>query len=419
MIGNGAREHSICWALRKSKECEKIFCIPGNAGIEEIAICSSLNLNNKRNIFNFCKKNSIDLVVIGPEQYLEEGLSDYLTKKGFVVFGPTKKAAMLETSKSFAKKFLAKNKIATADYKEFKTFDTAKKYILDASFPLVVKADGLAAGKGVMICQNKVEALKSIEEIMKKKKFGDAGKKVIIENFLQGFEISYFAFIDKKTFLPLGYALDHKRAFDNDLGPNTGGMGCFTPSKRVNQNLERKILNQIVKKTFIGLKKEKFVYRGILFIGLMITNKGPYVIEFNVRFGDPECQTLLRNLKSDILKIFLSTARDELSKVKIQKENKSVVCVVLASKGYPSAYEKNKEIKNIQEAKQIYGVEIFHAGTKKKRSKIVSSGGRVLSITSKAAVMKVARINAYKALKKINWSFGFFRKDIAGLKKKR
>ncbi|MEE2694975.1 MAG: phosphoribosylamine--glycine ligase [Pseudomonadota bacterium] len=412
VLGGGAREHSICWSIKNSKKCKMIYCIPGNAGISEIAECSLLNLDDKRELLKFCDLKNIDLVIIGPEQYLEKGLSDYLIKKGILVFGPSRNASKLETSKSFAKKFLNRNKINTSDYKEFTSFKSAKKYISSAKYPLVIKADGLAAGKGVIICKNMLEAEVGLIEIMKKKKFGSAGKKIIIEDFLDGFEISYFAFFDKNNFIKLGYALDHKRAYDNDQGPNTGGMGCFSPSKKVTKSIEEQITKKILLPTLKGLKKEKLVYRGVLFFGLMITKKGPYVIEYNVRFGDPECQTLLRKLNTDLLDLILCNLKDNLSKVKIKIDNRAVICVVLAANGYPGLYKKNKIIKNLEKAQLVDGVVIYHAGTSLKNKKIVSSGGRVLSITAKAKSIKLARERAYKALRIIDWSDGFFRKDI-------
>ena len=412
VLGSGAREHSICWAVKKSKACEKLFCSPGNAGIQKIAECKFINLKKKVQILNFCNKNSIDLVIIGPEEYLADGVSDYLQNKGIKTFGPVKKAAKLETSKSFAKSFLLKNKILTPKYHKFTELNKALDYLNSIIFPIVIKADGLAAGKGVVICKNFNEAEETIKLIMEKKKFGDAGKKIIIEEFIDGFEISYFSFFDKKKFLPLGYALDHKRAFDNDLGPNTGGMGCFTPSKKVSKNLEKKIIKNIIEKTFLGFKKENFTYRGVLFFGLMIKNNEPYVIEYNVRFGDPECQTLLRKLKTDFLKILTSITKDELEKIQITKSRKSVVCVVLASKGYPELYEKEILIPNLKKIEDDERTIIFHAGTKTLSSNFFSNGGRVLSVTSTGKNIEEARKSAYKVLKKLNWKNGFYRKDI-------
>ena len=412
VLGSGAREHSICWAVKKSKSCEKLFCSPGNAGIQKIAECEFINLKKKIQILDFCKNNSIDLVIIGPEEYLADGVSDYLQNKGIKTFGPVKKAAKLETSKSFAKSFLLKNKILTPKYRKFTAVNKAINYLNSINFPIVIKADGLAAGKGVIICKNLNEAEQTIKLMMKKKKFGDAGKKIIIEEFIDGLEISYFSFFDKKTFLPLGYALDHKRAFDNDLGPNTGGMGCFTPSKKVSKNLEKKIIKNIIEKTFLGFKKESFTYRGILFFGLIIKNNEPYVIEYNVRFGDPECQTLLRKLNTDFLEIITSITKDELGKIKITNSRKSVVCVVLASKGYPESYNKEILIPNLKKIKDDEKTIIFHAGTKNLSSNYFSNGGRVLSVTSTGKTIEEARKSAYKVLKKLNWKDGFYRKDI-------
>ena len=412
VVGAGAREHSICWSVKKSKKCKMIYCIPGNAGISEIAKCFSLDLNNKKELLDFCNLKKIDLVIIGPEQYLEKGLSDYLNKKGISVFGPSRKAAKLETSKSFAKRFLNRNNISTSNYKEFRSFESAKEFLSSTTYPLVIKADGLAAGKGVIICKNRNEAEVGLIEIMKKKKFGSAGEKIIVEDFLVGYEISYFAFFDKNNFLKLGYALDHKRAYDNDHGPNTGGMGCFNPSKKVTKAIENEIEKKILLPTLKGFKKDKLTYRGILFFGLMITRNGPYVIEYNVRFGDPECQILLRKLKTDLLDLITYNLKDELSNIKIKNDDKAVICVVLAAKGYPGLYKKNKIIKNIDKAQLINDVVIYHAGTSFKNNKIVSSGGRVLSVTAKAKSIKLARQKAYKAISVINWPHGFFRKDI-------
>ena len=417
VIGSGAREHSICWSLSKSEKTNKLFCIPGNAGISKIASCEEINPADKKSILKFCKEKKIELAVIGPEEYLATGLSDFLIKNKVKTFGPSKKASRLESSKSFAKKFLNRHKISTPSYKEFTSAVDAKKFLKNSSFPLVIKADGLAAGKGVVICQKLSEGLLALEEILSKKKFGNAGKKIIIEEFIEGFEISFFAFFDKKSFLPFGYALDHKKAYENDVGPNTGGMGCFTPSKLMNKNLEEQIYKDIIKKTFYGLRKDKVDYRGVIFFGLMIKNNKPYIIEYNVRFGDPECQTLLRDLKTDLLDIFLATIEDELSKIKISKYNMKVICVVLASLGYPGNYQKNKLLKNLDKVKKSNNIEVFHAGTKLVKNKFYSNGGRVLCITARSTTLENARRIVYKTIKAINWKNGFYRKDI-GIKNK-
>ena len=412
VLGSGGREHAICWKIKKSERCKNLYCIPGNGGIEEIAICEKVDKIDKSVILRFCIEKEIDLVVIGPENYLAEGVSDFLIKNGFNTFGPTKLASKLESSKLFSKLFLNKYKIPTAKFKEFISAKKAKEFLKSKSFPLVIKADGLAAGKGVIICNNYDEGVFAINEIMVNKKFGSAGRKIIIEDFLKGFEISYFVFVDNNSFLPLGYALDHKKAYDNDKGPNTGGMGCFTPSKKINHNIEKLILEKIVKKTITGIKNEKLNFKGILFFGLMIKDEKPYVIEYNVRFGDPECQTLLRTLETDLLEIIIATTNNNLSNLHLKKSNDSVVCIVLASNGYPGDYNKNKLIENIDKACSIDGIKIFHSGTVKKSSKFFSSGGRVLSITSKSHTIESARKRAYEAVKIINWKHGFFRRDI-------
>ena len=415
VIGSGAREHSIIWALEKSNDAKQIFCIPGNAGISKIAKCLKIDLNKKQEVYKFCKNNCIELVIIGPEEYLEKGLSDYLTKKKINVFGPSQKAARLESSKIFSKKFLNKNGIPTAKSKSFSSYGSAIKYLKIVNYPLVIKADGLAAGKGVFICNKFDEAKAELENLLIKKNLGSSGQKVLIEEFLDGFEISYFAFVDKKSFIPFGYALDHKRAYNNDQGPNTGGMWCFTPSKRVTKQLLEEINNKILKPTINGIKKENFIFRGILFIGLMISKKGPLVIEYNVRFGDPECQTLLRSLKTDLLKVIVACTKDKLSKQKLVVNNNHVVCVVIASNGYPGKYKKNIPIKNLNLPNISKDVEIFHAGTKYLNGRIVSSGGRVVSVTAVGKNINEARKKAYAEVKKIRWKDGFFRDDI-GLK---
>lgn len=412
VIGGGAREHSICWSIKRSKKSKNIFCAPGNAGISKIAKCFNIDPKDKKKILDFCLKNNVEFVIIGPEEFLADGLSDYLIKNGIQTFGPTKSAAKLESSKSFAKKFLNKHKISTPMFKEFTSFSKAKIFLEDCHFPIVVKADGLAAGKGVMICKDKIQSIKALEEILLHKKFGQSGKKIIIEEFVEGFEISYFAFFDKKTFLPLGYALDHKKAYEDDKGPNTGGMGCFTPSNLVSNILEQNIIKDIVKKTFDGLRKDKIVYRGVIFFGLIIKKDEAQVIEYNVRFGDPECQTLLRNLKTDLLEIFKATCEDSLSHIRIINKKQAVVCVVLAAKGYPGKYEKNKIIKNLQNLKLEKDVKIFHAGTKLISEDFYSNGGRVLSVTAVSSDIKKARKTAYRILKKIDWKSGFYRNDI-------
>ena len=412
VIGSGGREHALCWAISKSTKCKNLYCIPGNAGIEEIARCYNLDPSNKKEIYNFCNNYLIEFVVIGPEVHLEEGLSNYLISKNLKVFGPSKEASRLETSKVFSKKFLKKNKIPTGDSEAFNNLKDSEIHIKSIKAPYVIKVDGLAAGKGVIICKTENKALKTLNDIFIKNKYGKAGRKIIIEEFLEGFEISYFSFFDKDNILTFTYALDHKKAKNGDRGLNTGGMGAFTPSQKVSKKLENKILKQIILPTKKGLKNENIIYRGIIFFGLMITKHGPKVIEYNVRFGDPECQTILRNCKFDLLELLHATSTDSLKGKKVLVEKKNVICVVLASIGYPEKYKKGKVINGIDKAKKIDGVEIFHSGTIKENNKFLSNGGRVLSVTAKAKTIKLAREKAYEALKKINWKGGFYRNDI-------
>ena len=412
VLGSGAREHAICWAIKKSPKCKNIFCIPGNSGISKVAKCFDFNPQEKNTIYKFCKKNKIDLVVVGPENLLEIGISDYLKKKFIPVFGPEKKASRLETSKLYAKKFLKRNNIPTGDYSEFSKIKESVKYISDRKPPYVIKVDGLASGKGVMICEDIDSAKKVLEDIFLKKKFGEAGKKIVIEEFLEGFEMSFFTFLDGSGSLDLGYALDHKKLFNDDRGPNTGGMGAFAPSKIVSKELLKKIKHQIILPTINSIKKEKIVYRGIIFFGLIITKNGPKVIEYNARFGDPECQTLLQRLDSDLLEILNATANDKVKNCRIKLSQDYSICVVLSSKGYPGKFGINKLIPNLEKVKDTKNINIFHAATTKKNEKYFSNGGRVLSITSRHKNYKKARENAYNYLKKINWKYGHYRDDI-------
>ena len=412
VIGGGAREHAICYAIHQSSKLSKLYAIPGNYGISQLAECHIVDTNDFDELFSFAIKKAIDLIIVGPEVPLVNGIVDFFTSRKIKIFGPDQFAAQLEGSKSFMKDLCNEHRIPTAQYEKFQNSDDAIKYLETQSYPIVIKADGLAAGKGVVICENKNHAQESLKEFMINKKLGESGKRVLIEEFLDGFEISFFTFVDNNTYLPLGYALDHKRAFENDEGPNTGGMGCFYPSKKITNSVLKHIEAEIIKPTIKGIRNEDFIYRGILFIGLMITASGPKVIEYNVRFGDPECQTLLRNLDTDLINIITSCLDDKLSEVTIKKKDRTSVCVVVASNGYPKKFEKNFIIKNIKEAEQVEDVVIFHAGTKLLDNKILSSGGRVLSITAVGSSINDARKKVYLATAKLNWKHGFYRTDI-------
>lgn len=412
VLGSGGREHALCWAIKKSKLCNNIYCIPGNSGIQDDVKCFDIDPRNKEKILRFCQNRKIDLVVIGPEDLLEIGISDFLISKKILVFGPSKKGAKLETSKSFAKKFLERNNIPTSSFKEFSKLQESQKYIDISHPPYVIKVDGLASGKGVYICNTKQLALASLQKIFIEKKFGSSGKKIVIEEFLEGFEMSFFTFIDSKSSLNLGYALDHKRLLDSDKGPNTGGMGAFSPSKIVSKTLLHEIQEKIINPTIKGIKNEKLNFRGVLFFGIMVTKTGPKVIEYNVRFGDPECQSILFRIESDLLDILISTAKDTLNKSKIIMSNDFSICVVLSSKGYPESFKKNQKIENLHKVKNKINLKVFHAATTKKNGEYFSNGGRVLSVTSKHKNYNTAIKNAYECLREIDWKLGYYRKDI-------
>ena len=415
VLGSGGREHSICWSISKSKNCKDIYCIPGNSGIAEIAKCIKLDLKKKNLVYKFCVDKKIDLVVIGPENLLEQGMTDYLSHKGISVFGPNRKASKLETSKTFSKKFMKKHDIPTANHKSFDSLIKSREYVKNLSLPIVIKVDGLAAGKGVTICDTKEKANNELKEIFVNKKFGEAGRKILIEEFLEGFELSYFTFIDKTSSLNLGYALDHKKKYDNDKGPNTGGMGAFSPSPKISKRLLETINTNIIKPTIAGIRKDNLNYRGVLFFGIMQTKNGPKIIEYNSRFGDPECQTILRRFDGDLLEILYATAKDTLNRCTVKLSSDYSVCIVLASKGYPKKFKKKMIIKNLKKIKNSQQIYVFHSATTKMKDNYYSNGGRVLSITSRHSSIQNARKNAYNLIKKINWKNGFFRKDI-GLK---
>jgi len=409
IIGSGGREHAIAWSLKKSKEIRRIFVSPGNGGTAEIAENVELDLMNSQSIIDFANQEKVGLVVIGPEDPLVNGLADVLIEQGLAVFGPQKKGAILEGSKSYAKRFMKKYKIPTANYEEFSDYKKASKYLVEAEYPLVLKADGLAAGKGVIIVHSPEEAQIALDKIMKDKDFGSAGDKLVVEEFLEGEEASILAFVDANTIVPMVPAQDHKAIFDGDKGPNTGGMGTYSPAPIVDEKLMKLFQTEVLDRFMIGLKGEGIVYRGIIFIGLMIKNGQPKVLEFNVRFGDPETQVVLPRLKTDLYTIMAAVVKDKLSEVKIEWKDEYAVCVVVASEGYPDAYPKGIELTNLQHD----GVLVFHAGTKLVKGKIVNSGGRVLGVTALDKDLKLAVAKAYSAVEKINFEKKYYRQDIA------
>ena len=410
IIGSGGREHSLATTLSKSSNINEIFCIPGNAGTLEIATNIKLDINEFDKILKFINDNSVDLVVVGPEQPLVNGIVDYLEKSNIKVFGPNKVASQLEGSKIFTKKLCQEYNIPTANFGIFENKIGAKKFLESAKYPNVIKADNLAAGKGVYICNNKQESFMAVEEIFDGK-FGKA-KNVLIEEFLEGEEMSYFVISDGTTIKSFETAQDHKRVLEGDNGKNTGGMGAYSPSRLINNDLEDKILNRIIKPTLKGLSNLGTDYKGFLYAGLMIVKNEPYLIEYNVRMGDPECQTILPKLKTDLVDIIVSCCDKKLADVNIEWTNKKSLCVVLCSKGYPDTYEKNVLIDNLLNFTLNKNNFIFHAGTKKKDKKIYATGGRVLNFISISDNFLQAREEVHQCIKKLDWNGGFYRKDI-------
>lgn len=415
VIGSGGREHAIIHTLKKSPLLQEIFCISGNAGIEQIAKCFNKNVSDHEQIIDFCKINKIDIVVVGPEQPLTEGLVDSLKAANIKAFGPTKNAARLEGSKAFTKKIAYDYNIPTAKYQAFEDETNAIKYLDEIGIPCVIKADGIAAGKGVIIATNKDEAVEAIKDIFGGK-FGIAGKIIVIEEFLVGTEVSFFAICDGKNAKFLGSAGDHKKVGEGETGPNTGGMGTYSPSPFVDDKLQETIMQNTIYPTLKAMEDLGSPFVGILFAGLILTKDGPKLLEFNTRFGDPETQSLLPRLKTDLLELIIATVDGNLDKKTVEFNGKSAVCVIMASKGYPDEYQKNTEIKNLIEAeKSGDNVIIFHSGTKQDGDKILAVGGRVLGITALSDSIKQAKSDAYKAVDLVDWKEGFCRRDIAGI----
>ncbi len=409
VIGSGGREHALCWRLAQSPSVSKVFCSPGNGGISEVAEC--VPLRNTQDIIRFCKDNAIALVVIGPEQPLVEGLADQLTAQGIAVFGPSQKAAQLEGSKGFMKAICAKYFIPTAAYGFFTALSEAKAFLKDKNYPLVVKADGLAAGKGVVIAANQKEAEDALSGMFGGL-FGDSGKSVVIEEFLQGEEVSYFALCDGENAVEFGYAQDHKRVFDGDEGPNTGGMGAYSPAPIMTPPLRETVMQTIILPTLKAMKKEGCPFKGVLFAGLMLTEDGPMLLEYNVRFGDPETQPLMARYDADLYLALLACSKGGLDKVKISFRKEAALCIVMAAKGYPANYEKGSVIRGIDKANAVDGVMVFHAGTEQRNNQILANGGRVLGITAIGSTIAEAQEKGYKALDLIDWPEGFSRRDI-------
>ncbi|MCC6913546.1 MAG: phosphoribosylamine--glycine ligase [Rhodospirillaceae bacterium] len=416
VVGGGGREHALCWKISASPLCSKLFCAPGNPGIAETATCVAIGAEDLDGLVTFAKDEKIDFVVVGPAAPLVAGLVDRLTQAGIKSFGPRKAAAQLEGSKGFTKDLLAKYNIPTGAYGRFKDAESAKTFVAQKGAPIVVKADGLAAGKGVILCQTVDEANAAVDSIMTDRAFGAAGNEVVIEEFLYGEEASFFVLVDGKTALPLAAAQDHKAVGDGDTGPNTGGMGAYSPTPVVDAAMHARIMKEIVIPTVDGMAKEGTPFTGVLFVGLMIGEEGPKVIEFNARFGDPECECLMMRMKSDVLPALLATADGQLANFDVRWHDEVALTVIMAANGYPGTPEKGTVIGGLTGVDALEGVKVFHAGTKEEtrgaEKVIVASGGRVLAVTATGKNVREAQARAYQAVDLIDWPGGFCRRDI-------
>lgn len=413
VVGSGGREHALVWKLLQSPKVSYVYCAPGNGGIRQMAECVDIKADDIEGLCSFAKKRRIDLTIVGPELPLSLGIVDYFENQGLRIFGPDKNAAMLESSKAFAKDLMKKYNIPTAKYKTYEDTALAKAEIEDFGFPVVIKADGLAAGKGVVIAGTKKEALKAIDEIMTDKHFGDAGNKIVLEEFLQGREASILAFVDGKTAVPMVSAQDYKRVYDNDEGLNTGGMGAISPAPHYDEKTAADVMESIIKPTVEAMNAEKRTYKGVLYFGLMITQDGPKVIEYNCRFGDPETEAVLLRMESDLVEIMEAVIDGRLNEIDVEWSENAALCVVMASGGYPESYVKGYEIKGLEAAEE--GI-VFHAGTKNIDGKIVTNGGRVLVCGALGRTLEEARKDAYRYIEKISFKDCHYRKDIGMLK---
>lgn len=412
VVGSGGREHSLVWKIHQSSRVDKIFCAPGNAGMRKMAECVDISATDIKSLVKFALDENIDLTVVGPESSLTQGIVDQFESKGLRIFGPNKKAAILEGSKVFTKEFMKKYNIPSAAFKVFTDREKAKKYIEKKGAPIVVKADGLAAGKGVIVAATVEEAKDAVDLIMKDQAFGEAGKKVVVEKCLKGEEASFIAFTDGKTILPLPTSQDHKAIYEQDKGPNTGGMGAYSPAPVVTPEIAQYVMEKVMYRTIKGMKKEGRPYKGMLYAGLMIDGDDVKVLEFNCRFGDPEAQPLLMRLKSDVVDIFEKAIDGRLREVDMKIDPRPTVCVVMASRGYPGSYETSKLIKGFTNAAKVKGVEVFHAGTAIENNRTVTAGGRVLGVTAVGKTLEAAIKRAYCAVDLIHWTGCYFRRDI-------
>ncbi|MCF6097693.1 phosphoribosylamine--glycine ligase [Thermovorax subterraneus] len=411
VVGGGGREHALVWKIAQSPFVKKIYSAPGNAGISELAECVDIKAEDIEKIADFAEKEGIDLTVVGPEAPLVEGIVDEFEKRKLKIFGPNKAAAQIEGSKVFAKNLMKKYGIPTAEYEVFDDYEKALRYVEDSKMPIVVKAEGLAAGKGVVVARTREEAKSAVKAMMKDGVFGKAGRRIVIEEFLEGREVTVMAFCDGKTAKIMESSRDYKRVFDGDEGPNTGGMGAVSPAYYYTDDVSEYVRENIIRKTLEAIEKEGAPFKGVLYAGLMLTSKGPKVLEFNCRFGDPETQSVLPRLNTDIVEIIVKALEGRLSETDIEWSKEKAVCVVLASGGYPGAFEKGKEVTGIEDAEKE-GAVVFHAGTALKDEKVVTAGGRVLGVTALGKTEEEARDNAYRAASKIYFDGMHFRKDI-------
>ena len=415
VVGGGGREHSLCWAISASPLCTKLYCAPGNAGIAQVAECIDVAAEDIAGQVALAKRERIDFVVVGPEVPLAMGLADRFTEAGIKVFGPSQKAAQLESSKGFTKELCKRHNIPTGAYERFTDADKAAAYIKAQGAPIVVKADGLAAGKGVVVAETVEHAIEAARDMLSGNRFGAAGASVVIEEFLVGEEMSFFALCDGEHVLPLIAAQDHKRAFDNDKGPNTGGMGAYSPAPIFDAAMQKRTMDEIILPTARAMAADGMPFKGVFYAGLMITAQGPKIFEYNCRFGDPECQVMMMRLKSDLVPALIACADGGLKHFDLRWSNDSALTVVMAANGYPDAYQKGTEIRGLDAAGKVESVQIFHAGTKfgPDGKRVLANGGRVLNVTAMAPTVEEARNRAYRAVDLIDWPEGFCRRDIA------
>ena len=411
VIGSGGREHALCWGVARSSLATRLSCCPGNGGIANLAECVDISVEDFDDIVAHCHRETVDFVIVGPEVPLVGGLVDRLEQEGILAFGPNRRAAILEGSKVFTKSLCRKHNIPTAAYGVFQDIDEARAYIQDRGAPIVVKADGLAAGKGAIVCETTEEALSAAENVLCGQ-FGDAGKEIVVEQFMVGEEASFFALCDGRNALPLATAQDHKAVFDDDKGPNTGGMGAYSPAPVMTEEMRQKTMERIILPTMRAMEQDGRSFKGVLYAGLMITDRGPQLIEYNVRFGDPECQVLLARWQSDPLAALIAAAKGQLAGYEVTWSERAAITVVMAAKGYPGEYAKGSEIRGVEAAEAAIGVSVLHAGTVRDGDRLLANGGRVLGVTAQGADIREARDRAYQGVDAIDWPDGFYRRDI-------